>query len=77
MMVMIIMMKMIMKMKMMMLLLREADWAMGGAALGLLAALVEMVVGKVFCGPNSLQAIDKAKIDHRCMVKIAFTGPQE
>ena len=47
MMVMIIMMKMIMKMKMMMLLLREADWAMGGAALGLLAALVEMVVGKV------------------------------
>ena len=32
---------------MVILLLREADWAMGGAALGLLAALVEMVVGKV------------------------------
>ena len=29
------------------LMFREADWAMGGAALGLLAALVEMVVGKV------------------------------
>ena len=34
-------------MMLMYLLLREADWAMGGAALGLLAALVEMFVGKV------------------------------
>ena len=34
-------------MMVMYLLLREADWAMGGAALGLLAALVEMFVGKV------------------------------
>ena len=33
--------------RMKMLMIREADWAMGGAALGLLAALVEMLVGKV------------------------------